>query len=204
MRDPADRHHAAGVVVVIVGVLLAAGGATRFGSQKLIAPYRGEPLVCHAARLLRSVTDETIAIIGNDAEAVRDALAAVDVRIVENSEWREGLSTSLRAGIRAVPTTAEAVVVALGDQPAIDPAVARALVEQWRATGLPIVTARYRGVRSPPVLIARDVFSEVEALHGDSGAKPLMDRIPGRVAFVDIDTPVPFDVDTPTDLDRES
>jgi CTP:molybdopterin cytidylyltransferase MocA len=118
---------------MIVGVLLAAGGATRFGSQKLIAPYRGEPLVCHAARLLRSVTDETIAIIGNDAEAVREALAPADVRIVENLDWRDGLSTSLRAGIRALPATAQAVIVALGDQPAIDPAVARALVEQWRA-----------------------------------------------------------------------
>jgi molybdenum cofactor cytidylyltransferase len=189
---------------MIVGILLAAGGATRFGSQKLIAPYRGEPLVHHAARLLRSVTDETIAVIGNDADAVRGALAGADVRVVENPAWREGLSTSLRAGIRAVPETAEAVIVALGDQPEIDTAVVRALVEQWRATGPPIVTARYRGVRSPPVLIARDVFGEVETLHGDSGAKPLMDRLPGRVAFVDVDTPIPFDIDQPSDLDRGS
>ena len=189
---------------MIVGMLLAAGGATRFGSQKLVAPYRGEPLVRHAARLLRSVTDETIAVIGNDADAVRDALSGADVRIVDNADWRDGLSTSLRAGIRAVPANADAVIVALGDQPEMDPAVARALVEQWRAWGLPIVTARYRGVRSPPVLIARDVFDEIEALHGDSGAKPLMDRIPGRVSFVDVDTPVPFDVDVPTDLDRDA
>lgn len=189
---------------MIVGILLAAGGATRFGSQKLIVPYRGEPLVRHAARLLRSVTDETIAVIGNDADAVRGALAGPDVRVVENADWRDGQSTSLRAGIRAVPANAEAVIVALGDQPEMDPGVARALVEQWRASGLPMVAARYRGVRAPPVLIARDVFDEIETLHGDAGAKPLMDRIPGRVAFVDVDTPVPFDVDTPTDLDRES
>jgi CTP:molybdopterin cytidylyltransferase MocA len=189
---------------MIVGILLAAGGATRFGSQKLIAPYRGEPLVHHAARLLRSVTDEAIAVIGNDAAAVRGALAGADVRVIENADWREGLSTSLRAGIRAVPPSAEAVIVALGDQPEMDPAVARALVAEWRASALPMVTARYRGVRSPPVLIAREIFNEVEALHGDSGAKPLMDRLPGRVAFIDVDTPVPFDVDTPTDLDRGS
>jgi molybdenum cofactor cytidylyltransferase len=189
---------------MIVGVLLAAGGATRFGSQKLIASYRDEPLVQHAARLLRVVTDEVIAVIGNDAEAVRHALADADVRIVENGEWRDGLSTSLRAGIRAVPQNAAAIIVALGDQPEMDSSVARALVEQWRATGLPIVTARYRGVRAPPVLIAREVFEEAEMLHGDYGAKQLMDRMPGRVAFVDVDTPIPFDVDTPTDLDRDS
>lgn len=187
---------------MIVGLLLAAGGATRFGSQKLVAPYRGEPLVVHAARHLRSVTDAAIAVIGNDAEVVRGALSSVDLRIVENASWAEGLSTSLRAGVRAVPKDAEAVLVALGDQPEMDPAVARALVAQWRATGLPIVTARYRGVRSPPVLIAREIFAEVEMLHGDSGAKPLMDRMPGRVAFVDVHTPIPFDVDSPKDLDR--
>ena len=189
---------------MIVGVLLAAGGATRFGSQKLIAPYRGEPLVRHAARLLRAVADEVVAVIGNDADAVRDALAGANVRIVENADWRDGMSTSLRAGVHAVPANAEAVIVALGDQPEMDPAVARALVEQWRASGLPIITARYRGVRSPPVLIARDVFGEIEMLVGDSGAKPLMDRMPGRVGFVDVDTPIPFDIDRPADLDRES
>jgi molybdenum cofactor cytidylyltransferase len=189
---------------MIVGVLLAAGGATRFGSQKLVATYQGEPLVRHAARRLRALTDATIVVIGSDADSVATALMDLDVSAVVNYYWRAGLSTSLRMGVEVMPPEADAMLVALGDQPEIDPAVVRALVERWRATGLPIVTARYQGVRSPPVLIAREVFGEIAMLHGDAGAKPLMDRMPERVACVDVDTEIPFDVDEPSDLDRES
>jgi CTP:molybdopterin cytidylyltransferase MocA len=187
---------------VIVGLLLAAGGATRFGSQKLVAPFRGEPLVRRAAVLLRSVTDETIAVVGNDAAAVRGALEGSGLALVENSEWREGLSSSLRAGVAALPAHAEAVIVALGDQPELDVDLVRALVETWRATGMAIVTARYRGVRAPPVLIAREMFGEVAELRGDYGAKALMDRVPSRVGHVDVDSEIPKDVDTPEDLRR--
>jgi molybdenum cofactor cytidylyltransferase len=189
---------------MIVGLLLAAGGANRFGSQKLVAPYRGQPLVSHAARRLRAATDATIAVLGSDADAVATVLMDCDVSAIVNDYWRDGLSTSLRMGVRALPAAAEAIVVALGDQPELDTATVRGLVDEWRANGLPIVTARYRGVRAPPVLIARAVFAEIETLRGDNGAKPLMDRMPERVAFVDVDTDVPFDVDTPEDLARES
>ena len=185
---------------MIVGLLLAAGGATRFGSQKLVAPFRGEPLVRSAAGLLRSVTDETIAVVGNDADAVRGALEGSGLVLVQNSDWREGLSSSLRAGVAAVPADAEAVIVALGDQPELDVGLVRALVEAWRATGMAIVTARYRGVRAPPVLIAREMFGEIETLRGDYGAKALMDRVPTRVGFVDVDSEIPKDIDTPADL----
>lgn len=186
---------------MIVGVLLAAGGATRFGSQKLVAPFRGEPLVRRAAGVLLSVTGQAMAVVGNDAEAVRGALEGSGLTVVENADWRDGLSSSLRTAVAAAPKEAEAVIVALGDQPGIDPAVMRSLIEQWRATGQPIVTARYRGVRAPPVLLARDVFDEIAALRGDYGAKQLMDRLPERVAFVDVNADIPHDVDTPADLE---
>jgi molybdenum cofactor cytidylyltransferase len=204
MRRASDRHYAKSFVIMIVGLLLAAGGANRFGSQKLVAPYRGQPLVSHAARRLRAATDATIAVLGSDADAVATVLMDCDVSAIVNDYWRDGLSTSLRIGVRALPPDAEAIVVALGDQPELDSDAVRLLVEQWRATGMPIVTTRYRGVRAPPVLLAREVFGDVEALRGDNGAKPLMDRMPERVAFVDVDADIPFDVDTPADLDRES
>jgi molybdenum cofactor cytidylyltransferase len=186
---------------MIAGLLLAAGGATRFGSQKLVAPYRGEPLVCHAARRLASVTDGGLAVVGNDADVVRGALSGCGLTVAENPHWAEGLSSSLKHGLAWLPSHAEAVIVALGDQPELDLDVVRSLIQTWRDTGLPIVTARYRGTRAPPVLIARDVFGEVATLHGDAGAKPLMDKLPGRVAYVDVDAEVPHDVDTPEDLE---
>ena len=189
---------------MIVGVLLAAGGSRRFGSQKLVTPMRGLPLIQHGARLLEKTTDHVIAVIGSDAPVVRAALAGTRAEIIENPEWRDGLSTSLKRGIASVSPHAEAVIVALGDQPDVQPDIVRRLVDTWRQTGHVIVTARYRGVRAPPVLLARPVFRDVAALVGDVGAKALMDRYPESCGFVDLDSDPPKDVDTPTDIDALS
>jgi len=186
---------------MIVGLLLAAGGARRFKSQKLVASYRGTPLVLHAARALRSTTDAVIAVVGHEASAVRGALAGMDVKIVENSEWELGLASSIRRGVEAMPPEVEALVVAVGDQPGLDAAVIRAVVARWRETSLPIVSASYRGARGHPVLFARSVFAELLDLQGDAGARLLIERSPERVSYVEADAEMPPDVDTIEQLD---
>lgn len=189
---------------MIVGILLAAGGSRRFGSQKLVTPVYGSPLIRHGATLLGQTTDHVVAVIGSDALVVRAALAGTGAEIIENPEWREGLSTSLRRGVASVSPLAEAVVVALGDQPDVRPDIVRSLIDVWRQTGHLIVTARYRGVRAPPVLLSRPVFRDVAALVGDVGAKAIMDRHPDSVGYVDVDADAPKDVDSPGDLDALS
>ncbi|HEY9229215.1 MAG TPA: nucleotidyltransferase family protein [Gemmatimonadaceae bacterium] len=185
---------------MIVGILLAAGGATRFGSQKLVAPFRGAPLIRHAAIRLRTVADQVIAVVGNDAEVVRTVLDGGGLTIVENPDWATGLSSSLKCGVAAAPPETAAVIVALGDQPEIEIDLMRSLITAWEITGMPIVTARYRGLRAPPVLLAREVFADVAELSGDIGAKALMERFPGRISHIDVDAPIPYDVDTREDL----
>jgi molybdenum cofactor cytidylyltransferase len=186
---------------MIVGVLLAAGGSRRFGTQKLVTPIRGAPLIRHGADLLARTTDHVVAVIGSDALIVRAALAGTGAEVVENPEWRDGLSTSLRRGVASVSPLAEAVVIALGDQPDIRPEIVRRLIEVWRQTGHLIVSARYRGVRAPPVLLSRPVFRDVAALVGDVGAKVIMELHPESVGYVDVDADVPRDVDSPKDVD---
>jgi molybdenum cofactor cytidylyltransferase len=185
---------------VIVGLLLAAGGGTRFGSQKLLARVHGVPIVATAAGTLGSLVDRLIVVVGSEAQAVTDALAGIDVTLVGNPRWADGLSTSLKLGVLAAPKETKAVVVALGDQPGIDPALVGRVIARWRETGHPIVSARYRGNRGHPVLLERSVFGEVGALSGDVGARALMERDATRVAFVDVDADAPLDVDTPDDL----
>jgi molybdenum cofactor cytidylyltransferase len=185
---------------MIAGLLLAAGGSRRFKSQKLVAPYRGVALVEHAALRLRAATDEVIVVVGHDADAVRTALGGLDVRIVENGEWDRGLSTSIRCGVDAMPAEAEALVVAVGDQPGLDPGVMGAVIARWRETGLPIVSASYRGARGHPVLFARSMFRELGELQGDAGARLLIERSPDRVAYVEVDAEMPPDVDTSEQL----
>ncbi|HTE46959.1 MAG TPA: nucleotidyltransferase family protein [Gemmatimonadaceae bacterium] len=185
---------------MIVGVLLAAGGARRFGSQKLIAMLDGVPIVRRAADALTSVTDMTVIVVGSESTAVREAVAETGALVVENTAWANGLASSLRCGVVAVPARASAAIVALGDQPQMDAVVLRSLIDRWRETGSPIVTARYRGERGHPVLFDRSVFAELAGLEGDAGAKGLIEQSPERVAYVDVDADVPRDVDTPDDL----
>ncbi|HXT17446.1 MAG TPA: nucleotidyltransferase family protein [Gemmatimonadaceae bacterium] len=189
---------------MITGLLLAAGGARRFGSQKLVAPYRGATVVEHAARILRGETDDLIVVVGSEADAVRRALREMNAHIVENERWALGLSTSLRRGVEAVAGDVEAIIVSVGDQPLLEPAVIRGVAERWRATAKPIVSASYRGVRGHPVLFARSMFGALAELEGDAGARLLIERSGDRVAYVEIDAPMPSDVDTPDDLARLS
>jgi CTP:molybdopterin cytidylyltransferase MocA len=189
---------------MIVGVLLAAGGARRFGSQKLVASFRGAPVVTHAARALRAETDDLVVVVGSDADAVRRALQDVPAHIVDNDAWPLGLSTSIRRAVEAVHGDADAIVLAVGDQPQLDPEVVRAVIARWRETGKSIVSASYRGARAHPVLFARDWFDALRALQGDAGARLLIERSGDAVSYVEIDAPMPRDVDTPGDLEALS
>ena len=187
---------------MIAGVLLAAGGARRFGSQKLVATLDDVPLVRHAAQALAQEMDEMIVVVGSESAAVTRALDGIGARIVENDEWKRGLSTSIRCGVRAATPETTAIVVALGDEPRVDGAVSRALISAWRESGRPIVVARYAGEIGHPILFDASVFPELMALDGDRGARGVIQRSPDRVAYVDMTAAPPLDVDEPNDLRR--
>ena len=185
---------------MIAGLLLAAGGARRFGSQKLLALLGDGPIVARSANTLAAETDELWVVVGAESAAVRRALVGVPATVVENEHWERGLSSSLAAGIRALPPEVDAIVIALGDQPSLDRGVIREVIAAWRASGQPIVSARYREVRGHPVLLDRRVFDEASRLSGDVGARDVIAREPSRVAFVDVNADPPRDVDTRDDL----
>jgi molybdenum cofactor cytidylyltransferase len=185
---------------LIAGLLLAAGGARRFGSQKLVAPLRDLPLVRHAFDTLAEAVDLVIVVVGSEGPAVARALDGTAAHVVENPDWARGLSTSIRCGVAAVPPDVDAVLIALGDEPLIAADVSRSVAAAWREAQWPIVVARYEGVPGHPVLFDRSVFGELAALDGDVGARSVIARLPERVAYVDIAAPLPYDVDRPQDL----
>jgi molybdenum cofactor cytidylyltransferase len=187
---------------MIAGLLLAAGGARRFGSQKLVAMLNDAPLVRHAALALARETDELIVVVGSEAAAVTHALDGIDACIVENEDWAQGLSTSIRRGVQATTPNTAAIIIALGDEPRVDSMVSRALISTWRDTARPIVVTRYAGEIGHPVLFDASVFAELLSLHGDRGARGVIQRSPDRVAYVDMTTAPPLDVDEPNDLRR--
>jgi molybdenum cofactor cytidylyltransferase len=188
---------------VIAAIVLAAGASTRMGRQKLTLPMPdGRPLVRLAVeQVLAAGLDETVVVLGGDAEAVSAVLAGLPVRTVANPRYAEGQSTSLRAGLDALRPGTEAVVIALGDQPLPDPGVVRRLVAAFRETGRPIVVPVYRDGRGNPVLFGSALFDELRAVTGDQGGRGVIAGDPDRVAEVPVDAPMPTDIDTPQDYE---
>jgi molybdenum cofactor cytidylyltransferase len=187
---------------VIAGILLAAGASRRFGSQKLLALVGGVPLVRRTAERLRATSlDEIVVVVGGDGAAVGAALVGLDVHTVTNAEYASGMSTSLRAGLAAVHPAADAVVVALADQPTVGAEIVNALLERYRAGRASIVAPVYRGgVRGNPVLFDRALFDELRTVTGDEGGRSVIARDPRRVALVELEMAMPRDVDMPEDL----
>lgn len=188
----------------IGAVLLAAGLGSRFGqAAKMLAPYAGRPMVRRAAEAaLASHAGPVVAVLGAHAEAVRAALAGLDLRLVENPDPAAGLSTSLRIGLAALPPGTEAALVLLGDMPRIGPAHLDALIAAY-AGAMPrpsAVVPVSEGRRGNPVLLNLvRLGADLAALTGDHGAGPILKRR-GDVLELPADPAVIFDVDTPEAL----
>jgi molybdenum cofactor cytidylyltransferase len=185
----------------LAGLLLAAGGATRFGSPKVLAPFHGQPLVRRGVQLLMPRCPAGVyVVVGASADGVRAALAPESVNFVENPDWASGLSTSLVRGVAALPAAAEAVLILLCDQPAITAADLDALIAAWQIEPELIAAAGFRDRLGPPVIMPRFVWPQLAALRGDQGARSLLEWHAEHTAV-----PMPhaaFDVDTPEDLAR--
>lgn len=176
----------------IIGVILAGGSSSRLGRPKQLLPLGDRPVLAHTlAHALAAGLDGVIVVLGHEAAAIRERIAFDGARVVVNPDYREGQSTSLRAGLAALPPDADAALFILGDQPLIGSAVHNALVAARRATGAPIVMPTYDGVRGNPVLLARDLFPELAAITGDQGARGIIRAHAAAVHEVPIPGPPP-------------
>ena len=183
------------------GILLAAGVSARMGgANKLLLPWRGEPMVRLPARaLVEAGLRPVIAVLGHEAGAVGRALEALPVRTVFNPDFREGMGASLRAGVQALPPDAVAVAVALGDLPALSAPIVRAVVAAFRASPRGIAVPVFRGRRGHPVVFDLERYRPaLLGLRGDRGARDVVAAHPGDVLEVPVDDPAVIrDVDTP-------
>jgi molybdenum cofactor cytidylyltransferase len=184
-------------------VVLAAGLSRRMGQAKLLLPVGGRAIVRHAVEaVLAGGVDGAWVVVGPDVAPMAAALAGLDVQIVVNPAPEEGQASSVRAGIAALPAAVDEALIALGDQPALAPSIIPALLAARRASPKLIVAPRYRDGQGNPVLFKRDVFPELLRLSGDQGARPVIQRDPARVEWVELDLPMPPDVDTPGDYEK--
>lgn len=182
----------------VAGLLLAAGQGSRLGQPKALVEIAGQTLVTRGIGLLRAGGVEPVIVVTGAV-----SLDLPSVILVHNPDWRTGMGSSLRAGLATLPDSADAVVIALVDQPLISPEAVRRLIAAFQA-GASVAVASYDGRPRNPVLIARPHWPDAAAAaQGDAGARPFLRAHPELVTRVECgDTGRPDDLDTSADLDR--
>jgi molybdenum cofactor cytidylyltransferase len=181
---------------VIAGCVLAAGGSSRFGSPKQLAALDGRPLLEHTlAAMGRAGLDRVVVVLGAEADRIMDRVDLNGAEPVVCERWEEGQSASLASGLAAV-ADAEAVVVALGDQPGISPDAVRRVLDAREGTGA--VRAVYDGRPGHPVVLERSQIPALRDVAGDVGARNVIMRNLREVECGDLGGG--DDVDTPDQL----
>ena len=186
----------------VAGVLLAAGQGSRFGRPKALVELDGQTLAARGVAMLRAGGADPVLIVTGAAEV--ELGPDHRVRTVYNDEWRTGMGSSLRAGLRALTDPdVGAAVVALADQPLVGAEAVSRLIAAYQA-GASVAVAAYDGRPRNPVLLAREHWPEVIAMAaGDQGARAFLRARPDLVTLVECgDTGRPDDIDTPADLER--
>jgi molybdenum cofactor cytidylyltransferase len=185
-------------------LVLAAGRSTRMGGpNKLLQPWDGKEIVrISVENALRAAVGPVYVVMGHQSDQVRAALSGLDVQFVDNPAYADGLSTSVRAGIAALPAAIDGVTVCLGDMPGVDATLIRRLIDAFQPTaGAVAVIPSYNGQRGNPVVWARRFFPDLLRLEGDAGARALLRSFSEGVVEVAVDkVAVTVDVDTPDDL----
>jgi molybdenum cofactor cytidylyltransferase len=188
----------------VAAIVLAAGRSTRMGGpNKLLAEIGGRPLVRIAAeQALASRAAPVVVVTGHERAKVEAALAGLRVRLVHNPDYAAGLSTSLKAGLGALPPSADGAIVCLGDMPQVTAALIDRLVDAFDPErGALVVVPTIEGKRGNPVVWSRRFFSDLMGLEGDVGARHLIATYADVVAEVPVeDAAALTDVDTPDAL----
>jgi molybdenum cofactor cytidylyltransferase len=187
----------------IAGIVLAAGGSTRFGQTKQLLNWRGQPFVRAVAKTaLDAGLLPVLVVTGANADEVEKAIVDLDVDIVRNNSWQNGQGTSIRTGVQALPSKTGACVFLLADQPQIPASVIHALVETHSNGLQPIVAPLVQMERrANPVLFDRVTFPDLLMLEGDTGGRAIFPKY--KVEFMPWhDDILLLDVDKPEDYKR--
>jgi xanthine dehydrogenase accessory factor len=189
---------------MISAIVLAAGQATRFGRCKQLMPLGGKTLLEHVlGNLKQSKVDVVVVVLGDHADEIRARVRFDRERVVLNPDFADGMSTSIQAGLRALPASSDAAMIVLADQPFVTSRTLDALVDEYRRTRPSVVIPTYNGFRGNPVIVDRALFAEMMGIQGDVGCRSIFgDHAESIVKVAVDDRGVVTDIDTPEDLDR--
>ncbi len=192
-------------------LVLAAGQGARYGGAKLLAPWRGAPVLHGALRAAFAAPVQTVTVVtgahADEVAACARAFAfggpdAARLHLVHASDHADGLSASLRRGLSSLPADADGLMLFLGDMPGAPDGVLQPLAAAL-AAGAPAAAPRCRGRRGHPVAISRALFPELMTLTGDRGAAAVLADLGETLQLIDTeDDGVLLDIDAPADLEK--
>ena len=189
---------------LIAAIVLAAGTSSRMGKSKQTLLLSGKPMLEKVLDVYRQAgVGAIIVVLGAGTAEIRRKVNLEKETVIINRLYRKGMSGSLRLGLRAAEEKADAVIVALADQPFVTPGTIDIMIKTYARTRAPMVVPVYHGVRGNPVLFDKSVFPEIKRIRGDRGAKSVVERHRDSLKEVPVeDRGVLVDIDTPSDYSK--
>jgi CTP:molybdopterin cytidylyltransferase MocA len=186
-------------------IVLAAGLSTRMGTQKLLLPFDDKTIVEKTLEnILNSGIENIVVVLGANHSEIREVLNLLPVQTVINDQFKDGMHTSIIAGVKALPDDAKAVMIFLGDQPFIPPITIQNVIDAWNTSGKSIIIPLCDGKRGHPPLYDTSLRDEILNLDREVGLRSVALKFPDKICEVETFCPtIVRDIDTPEEYLRE-
>lgn len=188
---------------LVAGILLAAGTSSRMGRNKMLLELNGESVLRGAARrALAGGLSPLLVVLGHEADKARPELEGLPCQIVINPDYEQGINSSVKAGISALPAGIQATVVMLADMPFVAAEMIRGLIDRYRESEAPLVISDYEGVNAPPMLYDQCLFDELLTMTGEGCGRQVVRRHREEAEVLARPASALADIDVPEDYER--
>ena len=184
-------------------LILAAGNSSRLGSPKQLIEFEGQTLIERITETALSISEEVLIVLGGNSELILPKLERFNnvISTIYNSDWKEGMGTSIRIGVEKLAENSDLIIILLADQPFISKVLLQNMLKSYAKTQNPIVSCTYSNTLGVPILFDKSVFFELLKLNGDKGAKSFLHLYKNRISTIDFPEAI-VDIDTLEDVEN--